>query len=66
VDGKADATDAMPGAAIGWDASYKMALGNELSQDRQWVGTFALVAMYDRALTRELVVTNFHAGANGP
>lgn len=64
VDGRADATDALPGAPSGWDASYKMALGNELSMDRQWAGTFALVAMYNRALSKELVGMNFHAGAN--
>src|SRR6185436_6797551 len=31
VDGRADATDAVPGTPAGWDSSYKMALGNELS-----------------------------------
>ena len=30
-----------------------LGLGNELSEDRPWQGTFYLVAMYDRALRRD-------------
>jgi hypothetical protein len=66
VDGKPDNADPNPGPPLNWDASHKMVLGNELSQNRQWMGTFALVAMYQQALTDELVNTNYLAGPNGP
>jgi hypothetical protein len=66
VNGKADAVDPAPGPPLNWDTSYKMVLGNELAQGRQWTGTFALVAMYNQALTGALVTTNYSAGPNGP
>jgi hypothetical protein len=66
VDGKLDQTDPTPAAPLGWELAYKMALGNELAQGRQWMGTFALVAMYQQALSQALVDTNFELGANGP
>jgi hypothetical protein len=65
VDGKADVTDPAPGPPLGWDKNYKMVLGNELSQNRQWAGTFALVAVYRQALTSQLVGQNHAAGPNG-
>lgn len=65
VDGKADVTDPAPGAPNNWDASYAMVLGDEQSQNRQWAGTFALVAMYKQALSSPLVTMNHDAGPNG-
>jgi len=65
VNGKADAVDPSPGPPLNWDTSYKMVLGNELAQGRQWAGTFALVAMYNQALTSALVTTNYRAGPDG-
>jgi hypothetical protein len=65
VDSQAQAIDPAPAAPLGWDRSYRMLLGNEISQGRQWAGTFALVAMYRSALSKELLDTNFKAGPNG-
>jgi hypothetical protein len=65
VNGKPDSVDLAPSAPLNWDKAYKMALGNELSQNRQWAGSFALVAMYDRALSAALVELNRLAGPNG-
>jgi hypothetical protein len=62
VNGKPDAVDPAPHAPLGWDKAYKMALGNELAQGRQWTGAFALVAMYQRALSAELIDGNFKSG----
>jgi Concanavalin A-like lectin/glucanases superfamily len=64
VDGKADAIDPAPGPLLNWDASYRMLLGDELAQNRQWAGTFALVAMYKQALPSTLVMMNHAAGPN--
>ena len=48
-----------------WDDSWGFGLGNELSpDDRTWLGTFHLVAVYCRALTGLEVARNFFAGAD--
>lgn len=65
VDGKPDSIDPVPGPPLGWDKAYKMVLGDEITRDRQWAGTFALVAMYDRVLAEALVETNYVAGPSG-
>jgi len=65
VDGKADDTDPAPGPPLNWDASYAMLLGDEQAQNRQWAGTFALVAMYKQALSSALITMNHGAGPNG-
>ena len=65
VNGRADAVDPMPSAPLSWDQSYRMVLGNEISANRQWLGTFALVAIYAQALTPALVMSNYLAGPAG-
>ena len=46
-----------------WDERMPLLLANELSEDRPWLGTYYLVAIYDRALTAAEVVHNYEAGA---
>ncbi|MFK7822037.1 MAG: DUF1592 domain-containing protein [Planctomycetaceae bacterium] len=48
-----------------WDETATLALGNEMSGDRPWLGTYHLVAIYDRALAPRDVVRNFQAGPQG-
>ena len=45
-------------------SSYALALANELSGGRPWLGELYLVAFYDRALTSDEVDQNFSAGPN--
>ena len=45
-----------------WDASFSLLLGNELSEDRPWLGSLHLVALYNRALTTDEVTANYNAG----
>lgn len=48
-----------------WDDGWSLGLGNELSpDDRTWLGTFHLVAVYCRALAGLEVARNFFAGAD--
>ena len=47
---------------LGWDGGYKMVLANEPSLYRPWSGTFAMVALYDRALTVDDIKGNYDAG----
>jgi hypothetical protein len=45
-----------------WAGNYKLAVGNELSQNRPWRGELFLLAIYDRALSAAEVAQNFEAG----
>jgi hypothetical protein len=49
-----------------WDASYRLALANELTLGRPWLGELHLVAIYGRALTAAEVAQNYQAGATAP
>jgi hypothetical protein len=64
VDGRwTDDVDAqMAGRLFNWDRNHIFALGNEISNDRQWEGQVRFVAVYDRALTDAQIRQNFDAG----
>lgn len=49
-----------------WDATYRLVMFEEPQQTRAWVGTIALVAMYNRALSEDDVEQNFNAGPDAP
>jgi hypothetical protein len=51
-----------PGHPNNWDSSYRLALGNELSGDRPWLGTYHKVAIYDQALAPGEVTELFRQG----
>ena len=51
------------GALSSWDERMPLLLANELSEDRPWLGTYYLTAIYGRALTAAEVVHNYEAGA---
>ena len=58
-----DDVDAQGGGRLWtWSPEYRLALGNETSNDRQWEGKIQLVAIYDAALTEEQILLNFKAG----
>ena len=42
--------------------SFAFALGNEVSNNRQWTGVIRLVAIHNRALTLQQIQQNFEAG----
>lgn len=64
VNGKQNANRKADGDLAPWDAkNYQLAIGNELSGDRPWLGTFHLVALYDRDLSASEIERNFQAGA---
>ena len=48
-----------------WNDQFPLSIANEVSGDRQWLGTFHLVAIYNRDLSPEEVVRNFKAGPDG-
>lgn len=62
IDGRKTAEFKVAGAMSNWDGSYRLALANEHTKDRPWLGTYYLVAIYDRALSSSEVEQNFAAG----
>lgn len=57
-----DLDESPPGRLWNWDPSHRFVLGNEDSNNRQWVGKVQLVAIYDHALSEAQIQQNFDAG----
>ena len=64
LNGKQQAEKRVPGAMANWNGKYRLALANELSSERPWLGTFHLVAIYSRDLSVGEVAKHFKAGVN--
>jgi PKD repeat protein len=62
-DGKKVAEKRVSGNLSNW-GDYRLALGNECTGERAWLGEYHLVAVYGRALSRDEVQRNFGAGPN--
>lgn len=65
VNGQPAATTTRGGSLANW-AAYPLALGNELSGGRPWLGTYHLAAVYCRALSSAEVAQNYAAGHRHP
>ena len=50
------------GSLSDWDDTFALVLGNETSNNRQWLGVLRFVAVHSRALTLEQIQQNFAAG----
>ena len=61
--GKPRAEKVITGSTGNWNGSYQLALANEHSMDRQWLGSYHLVALYNRDLSPNEVVQNYQAGS---
>jgi hypothetical protein len=62
IDGRKQAETTVSGDTSSLDANYRLALANELTRDRPWLGEFYVVAVYDRALSEREVMSNFKSG----
>ena len=62
IDGTVVDSDHRSGNFTNWDQSYFFALGNELTMNRKWNGTFYLAAVYAKALNPNEVALNYQAG----
>jgi len=65
IDGVERATHGVDGDFSAWASDFRIALGDEFTRDRPWLGTYHLVALYSRALSPDEVVRNFRAGPRG-
>lgn len=64
VNGVVEYQGSHSGTLSNWDSTFELALANEHSADRAWLGDLHLVAFYDRALSQAEVGQNFAAGAD--
>ena len=62
LNGKQAATATAGGDMSNWGADFRLALANELTRDRPWLGDYHRVALYDRALSAEETARRFKAG----
>lgn len=51
-----------PGNLTGWDETFALVLGNEVTNNRRWQGKLRLVAIHNRALNQEQVLRNYKVG----
>lgn len=61
VNGKKSGSRDTEGDLSSWD-DYSLALADELTGERLWLGSYHLVAVYSRALSAEEVRQNYRAG----
>ncbi len=62
VDGVEQSNALFAGDFSNWNASYRLALANDVDVARPWLGAYHLTAIYDRALSADEVNQNFAAG----
>jgi len=64
INGEQVAETERGGDLSNWQSESQLALANEITEDRPWLGEFRLVALYNRALTPEEVRQNWEMGAD--
>ena len=62
LNGRKSGEKTVSGATSNWDGGYLLALGNEFTGDRPWLGEYHQVAIYDRALSESEVRGLFESG----
>ncbi|MFB4295035.1 LamG-like jellyroll fold domain-containing protein [Actinomadura sp. NTSP31] len=63
INGQLKAEHTVGGSLAAWNDRFELALGDETTGGRAWLGTYRMVALYDRALTAEEVAARFASGA---
>jgi|GEM_PF-426534 len=63
VDGVLEVAGTRTGDFSAWNANWQLALANELTDDRDWLGEMRLVAIYDKALSAGEIQQNYTVGA---
>ncbi|MCB0212254.1 MAG: hypothetical protein KDJ52_23135 [Anaerolineae bacterium] len=62
INGVKAASHNVNGKFSNWDNNYQLALANEITNNRPWLGEYYLVALYNRALDANEISQNFAAG----
>tara|TARA_E500000178_G_scaffold354625_1_gene424278 strand:+ start:1227 stop:3899 length:2673 start_codon:yes stop_codon:yes gene_type:complete len=63
INGDLNSEGQVPGTLSVWKNNVQLSLGNEVKGNRQWKGTFHMVALYGRSLSGLEVTRHFQAGA---
>lgn len=64
INGKINQQQKVAGDLGRWNEQYRLALGDELSGERPWLGDLHLVAIYNRELASNEVAARFSEGAD--
>lgn len=64
IDGLKTASETVAGDFSNWSKNYRLALANELTWNKPWLGEYHLVALYSRALGPAEIAQNFAAGSD--
>ena len=64
LDGKEVSSAEVSGDLSNWDANFRLALANELTKDRPWLGELHQISVYDRELNQEMITQRFQAGSD--
>jgi hypothetical protein len=62
LDGCKQSETTVTGDTSNWDSSWRVALANELTKDRPWLGEFYQISIYDRSLSEQETKGRFRAG----
>jgi len=62
LNGQKSGQQKFSGDLINWDQNFRLALGNEFTKDRPWLGTFHQVALYATALSESEITTLSNEG----
>jgi hypothetical protein len=62
INGVQLASTTVGGDFSNWNGGYRLALANEFTGDRSWLGELHRVAIYNHALTQAEVAQHFNAG----
>lgn len=62
LNGQEQAARKVRGECSNWDGDYRLALANELTRSRPWLGELHRVAIYDHALGGRQIERSFKAG----
>ena len=65
INGVEAGSQSSSGSLASWLPDYQLMLGNAQDGSRPWLGTFDLVALYDKALSDTEIQTNFTLGPAG-
>jgi hypothetical protein len=62
INGQTAGSTTVEGDMSQWDPVYRLIVGNEFQEDRVWLGTVYLLAVYARPLTSDDIATNYAVG----
>jgi hypothetical protein len=66
INGKRNSSKTVSGNLSNWGKSFHLSLANEQTGERPWLGTFYLVAIFNRDLSEKEITNHFREGVKRP